>query len=287
MKDDDAYTFTVLRYIHDTTTGEFLNVGVALHAPGHRYANAVCRNTYGRLSKVFPGINGEHFRSLMRYIQARLEELGEQLASELPLKRIESIQDLTRQVLPPDDSTLQWSPMGVGFTKDPAATLEQLYERLVTRYEERALRENRSDDDVWRHFKRTLETNQLLHHLSPRRIAVADDDIEFSYTWQNGILHCLEPISFDLSMPESIRDKAHKWLGRMTSVEASADLFRVYFLVGAPHEEDLHDAYANAISILRKSKVDTRIFDEHQVDELSRLLTEEVAQHEAAMESDE
>lgn len=41
-----AYTYTVLRYVHDTTTGEFVNVGVALYAPELRYASALCRTTY-------------------------------------------------------------------------------------------------------------------------------------------------------------------------------------------------------------------------------------------------
>ncbi len=62
-----AYTYTVLRYVHDTATGEFVNTGVALYAPEARFAGALCRTTYGRLRKVFPGMDGESFKSLMRY----------------------------------------------------------------------------------------------------------------------------------------------------------------------------------------------------------------------------
>jgi hypothetical protein len=38
-----SYTYTVLRYVHNTTSGEFVNVGVVLYAPEARYASAVCR----------------------------------------------------------------------------------------------------------------------------------------------------------------------------------------------------------------------------------------------------
>lgn len=139
-----AYTYTVLRYVHDTTTGEFVNVGVALYAPEARYASAVClglapagcRSTYGRLNKMFPGINPDHFKSMMRQIQARFEELGEQLSlsaeasakagTELPLEPVKTVEELARRILPPDDSALQWAPIGSGRSADPPNALERL-----------------------------------------------------------------------------------------------------------------------------------------------------------------
>ena len=51
------YTYTILRYVHDTSTGEFANVGVVLSSPEAHYANAILRPTYGRLSKMFPGFD--------------------------------------------------------------------------------------------------------------------------------------------------------------------------------------------------------------------------------------
>ncbi|MGH9799255.1 MAG: DUF3037 domain-containing protein, partial [Blastocatellia bacterium] len=136
-----SYTYTVLRYMHDITTGEFVNVGVALYAPDARYAGALCRPTYGRLTKVFPGTNGEYFKSLMRHIQTRFENLGEQIATQLPLNQGDSVLDLAKTILPNDDSSLQWSPMGGGRTANPSQTLEQLFERMVMAYDDRALKE--------------------------------------------------------------------------------------------------------------------------------------------------
>jgi hypothetical protein len=42
---------------------------------------------------------------------------------------------LAHSVLPPDDSSLQWSEPGSGITEDPSATLESIYARMVTRYD--------------------------------------------------------------------------------------------------------------------------------------------------------
>jgi len=283
MSEQHAYTYTILRYVHDTTTGEFVNVGVALHSPEARFVGALCRSTYGRLNKVFPGINAEHFKSLMRYIQGQFEMCGERLRDQLALDGHASIMGLARTVLPNDDSSLQWSTMGAGRSADPAATLEKLFHRLVTKYDERTPYTHRDENEVWRHFRRTLEARQILRYFEPHTIAVQDDEVEFKHAWKNGVWHCLEPVSFDLASADSIREKAHRWLGRITSVASAnaTEPFKMYFLVGSPQDEALTDAFESALSILNKVTVDKTIVKETDADQFSQRLSAEVEQHHA------
>lgn len=276
------YTYTVLRYVHDTTTGEFVNVGIVLHAPQTRFANALCRPTIGRLRRVFPDLNADHFKSLMRHIQSSIETIGEKLRTELPLQPFDSAIDLASKILPVDDSSLQWSPMGAGRSEDPADTLENLYERFILRHEDRTKRIPRTEADVWRSFKRTLERNQLLRNFSPKRIAVQDDEIEFQHAWKNGVFHCLEPVSFDLSTADSIRNKAHQWLGRITSIADAPEKLRLYFLVGEPQDSNLHEAYQRALGILNKAAIDKEIYSEHQADALAKNLIRKFEEHSSA-----
>ena len=275
-----SYTYAVLRYMHDITTGEFVNVGVVLYAPEARFANAKCRFTYGRLTKVFPGANGDHFKSLMHHIQKGFEVLSEQIANQLPFNQANSVLDLAKSVLPNDDSSLQWSPMGGGRTADPAQTLEQLYERMVMRYEESHRKEHRSDDDIWRQFKHTLETRNLLGYFRPKKIVVQDDEVEFQHAWKNGVWHCIEPISFDLSAPDGIKDKAHRWLGQIASVHTSTDEFRLYLLLGEPQEESLRPAFNKALSILNKMPGQKEIVLEQESQRFVDRLESEIKAHE-------
>ena len=102
-----AYTYTLLRYVHDVASGEFANVGVVLCAPEVRYAGAVCRDTHGRISRMFPDMDREGFKSLMRYIESRVDVMGERLRGELPLEAMPADAGaLARSVLPHDDSSL-------------------------------------------------------------------------------------------------------------------------------------------------------------------------------------
>lgn len=278
------YSYSVLRYVHDTTTDEFVNVGVALYAPGANFVDVRCRTTFGRLSRVFPGIKGSYFRSLMRHIEFSFARLGKQIRSELALaSHGKSIIELARSVLPADDSSLQWSQAGAGLTDDPAKTLAQLFERMVMRYDDKADRPHRQDDDIWRQFKTTLGRSEILESFKPKTIAVQDDEVEFEYTWKNGVLHCLEPLSFDLATADNIRNKAHRWLGQISSVQNAPEDFQVYFLVAGPtHSKALMGAYDKALSILDKAPVQHRVVREEQAAEFSRELIQEFVRHDAA-----
>ena len=275
------YTYSALRYVHDITTGEFVNVGVVLYSREARYASAICRSTFGRLSKTFPGMDGDAFKSQMRFVQSRIEEIGDELKKELPLNgHPASVVEVAHAVLPPDDSSLQWSPPGSGLAENLSQTLETLFERMVTRYDERPQQERRSDDEVWRKYRRSLESRHVLKHLQSKKISVQDDEVEFQYAWKNGVWHCLEPVSFDLSSADSIREKAHKWLGQLLSVKDTKEPFKVYLLLGEPQQEALRPAFDKAVSILHRLPVDSEVIREDHAGEFSEKFAREIEAHE-------
>ncbi|MCA3069437.1 MAG: DUF3037 domain-containing protein [Rhodocyclaceae bacterium] len=281
MSNKTAYTYTVLRYVHDIGTGEFLNVGVALLVPECHYVNARCRTTYKRLKDVFPSLDGDSFRSSMRHVTHEFEWFQAELNAETSVQATETgVMRFAHAVLGADDSSLQWSPMGAGLTADPGATLEQLYDRFVTAHEPRAQVPRRQDEDVWKRFSLELEKRQVLPHFVKKTIAVDDDQVEFKHAWKNGAWHCLAPVSFDLASADSIRDKAHKWLGQLTSVAKAKEKFKLYFLVAEPSQKDLRPAYESALSILAKSSVDQEVVPETGASELSERLAKEVRTHE-------
>ena len=274
-----AYSYSVLRYVHDVTTGEFVNVGLALHCADMHYANATCRTSSKRLTPLFPSLDGGFFRSLMRKVQNRFETIHDEVRHQLAFRSYASVMELAHSVIPQDDSTLQWGPMGSGLTSDPDATLEQLFERFVMKHEEIGTVHRRNDEQVWKNFSRELEQQQVLKHFQPKTFTTPDDEIKFDRAWKNGVWHCLAPVSFDLASPESIRDKAHKWLGQIASV-GSADL-KLYFLVGEPSQADLYPVYQSALNILKKASDSTEVITEKEAAELSHRLAAQVAEHAA------
>lgn len=277
-----TYSFTILRYVHDIVTGEFVNMGVALYAPEAKYVSAICTPRYGRLSKVFLEVNGEHLRSLMRYIQARFEEHALKLNGELPLEgKPKTVMEIATSILPRDDSSLQWSEPGGGVTEDPAATLEQLYARLVEKYEQRVQVPSRNDDDVWRFYRKELESKQVLARLQPKRIVGKDYDHEFDHAWKNGVWNVYQPVSMDLADADGIYDKANRWLGRAMSLKDSEEKFHLWMLIGETRSEKLKPAYAKALNILHKMPVKKDFVTEQESAKFSQELAQEMAAHPA------
>ena len=276
------YTYTVLRYVHDTSTGEFANVGLVLSAPSAKFADAILRPTYGRLSKMFPGMDGEHFRQVIRHLQSRFEEIASQVREEMDLgQKPTNAQELAFSVIAPDDSSFQWSAMGSGLTADLPVTLESIYQKMVERYDDRQKTESRSDELVWKSFKKRLEERKVLSRLHPKTISVQDDEVTFSHAWKNHQWHCMETLSFDLMQPQSIREKAHSWLGKMTSIKDAMEKFRVCYLVGEPQLEGSRRAFEQALNVLHKTPVEHEIIREHEAESFAAEVAKEIAAHDS------
>jgi DUF3037 family protein len=129
-----SYSTITLRYVHDVVTGEFANIGVVLYSAEQRYLEARFTTSYERLNAIFLKIDHLHFRALMRYMANRFEEIAADIRDDLEVPPVTALKELVRQVLPPDDSSLQWSEPGGGFTEDAAKTTDDLFKRLVQRY---------------------------------------------------------------------------------------------------------------------------------------------------------
>ncbi len=274
------YSFSVLRYIHDIVTGEFINVGVVLYAPKAKFLSAICTSRYGRLSKMFSNISGDHYRQVARYIQARLEEEGERLASELPFDKMpKSVMDFTVRVLPIDDSSLQFSPEGYGLTENPHETLEQIYSRYVEKYYEKTEKHSRSDEDIWKVYKRHLEEKRILGNLKPHQIIGTNYDYEFKYCWKNEKWHIHEPVSFDLLEANFITDKANGWLGRITSLVDGGEPFKLNVLIGSPQDERLKSAFIKAQNIMHRMPCQHEFIREDEAEHFAENLKKEIESH--------
>ena len=217
------YSFAIIRYVHDVVGGEFINIGIVLYAPDQNYVDAICTKKYARLSNLFIDVDGVQFRSLMNFLEVRVDEVRRKFETELPFEgKPKDVLDIANQILPKDDTSFQFSASGSGLTNDPAKTLEELFNRYVDRYTQKREAVTRDDQEVWKTFKRPLEQKRVIKYLRPHQIVANDYDYEFEHAWRNGQWHVLEPISFDLESPASIKDKAARWLGRTMALQSLA-----------------------------------------------------------------
>lgn len=283
MKSKAAYSYILLRYVHDVLTGEFVNVGVVLLVPSTGVVCFKTRVTIGRLKGVFPDIDRSAFVSSIYAVRRTLTRVAKSGSSPSLWGDNANASAVALQALPLDDSSLQWSPCGTGLTCNPEETLERLYERFVSRYDTHS-RTRRTDDDVWRPVRQKLEERNLAQRLHEKSIRGRLDDIVFKHAWKNGQWHVYEPLSFDLADADGIKSKAREWLGHLSAVMAGGEVekFQPHFIVGAPTNPTLDAAYRAAIAILESAPNDPKVFEEAQVDSLVAQIEDEVRAHDIA-----
>ena len=274
------YTYVLLRYRHDPVAGEFANVGVVLHQPSSGFLDAKVRRNLGRLSAIFPGVDGDALRSSFRAVEGELKRQAASQRGDL-LTSLKDAGSFGRQVIPDDDSSFVWGPIGSGMTADPARTLAQLYDRFVARYDERT-HAHRDDAAVWRPVRDRLTTLSLADRLQPKTISSPYDRIEFAHAWKNGAWHCYQPLSFDLASEDGIRDKARRWAGSLLALQNASEDFKPHFFIGGPSDQGLESAYRAAVKILHLSPCDPEIVEESGLDDFVRKIAREMRSSEAA-----
>jgi len=272
------YSFSVLRYVHDPTTQEFVNIGVAVFSAEAHYLRAICTQKYGRITHLFQEIDGPRFRQISRYLQEQICSAGQSQKSALPFEPNSSIEQVLARVLPPDDSAFQFSKAGVGLSNDLDRTLAELYQRHVERYTS-AIEARRTDEDVWRVFREPLDRVLVTPRLNPKRIVAPSYEYDFQRSWKNEIWHVYEPISFDMVEAGSMLEKANRWVGRATSLMDSAESFKIHMLLGEPVDDRLKEAFIKAQNILNKMPGKKEFIRESEANAFAEELAREVAKH--------
>lgn len=273
------YSFSVLRYVHDPITQEFINIGVAVFSREAGFLRVICTTHYARITRTFAKIDGERFRELTSYIERQINSVGRDLVSSLPFEPGSAIEHFLARVLPPDDSSMQFSHAGVGLSHDLEKTTAELFNRYVERYALLSDVSRRDDEEIWRKFRDPLAVRHVTAYLQPKKIFAADYDYQFQHAWKNEIWHLYEPVSFDMVDGSTILEKANRWLGRATNLRDSPDKFKLYILLGEPQDKRLQASFAKAQNILNKMPVKKEFVQESEAEAFAEEFEQEIRHH--------
>ena len=278
-----TYTYAILRYVHDPSTAEFVNVGVVLYAPEAQFAGAMCRTNFERLSGMFPNFDGLAFRSLMRFVQSEFWRINEEWQQTDLLRQVpKSVMTLAHAVLPPNDNSYRWSAPAGGITDCPEGALQKIFARMVSHYDEPREEGGRSDADVRSHLEQTFTQRGVRKFMHSKLIEAPNEQWPFPLAYKNGVWNCVDGISLDLSQPESIKNKARRWLGLTVALSKSPEAFQINLIVAEPSQPNRSQAKAiqQAFGLLQEMPGRSRLIRENGISEFSELLAEEIKAHE-------
>ena len=121
-----AYDFAVLRVVPHVHLGDFIPIGVILHARTVEFLGMRTLNDPARLRERFPGLDHE---LLLRYLET-FEGIcrGDPAAGPIAL---EPTSERFHWLTSPRSDVLQTSPIHEGLCSDPGRALDALYREYV------------------------------------------------------------------------------------------------------------------------------------------------------------
>ena len=121
-----AYDFAVLRVVPHVHLGDFIPIGVILHARTVVFLGMRALNDPARLRERFPGLDHE---LLVRYLET-FEGICRGDASAGPIA-LEPPSERFHWLTSPRSDVLQTSPIHEGLCSDPGRALDALYREYV------------------------------------------------------------------------------------------------------------------------------------------------------------
>lgn len=276
------YSYSVLRYIHDVVTGEFVNVGLVFLAPGTGNTRPIVRFEFKdkiqRLRSLFPDVDRSAFANAIHAVNRAARTVAKDIECD-SLFFEGNARAIAIRMLPHDGSSLQWSEIGSGLAKDVDKEFRRISERMLSHYDKRS-EVKRSDDDVWRPVRAAIIERKIGIEFERKVVRGELDTIEFTHSWKNGKIHAYEPLSFDLADADNIKNKARRWVGHLSAVGVGAhDEFKAHFIVGKPTDPQLLDSYAAAVKILRSANGSPEVYEEEQISDLVDRLEDSYRRH--------
>ena len=263
-----TYTYCLLQYHHSQILGEVLNIGLIVYFPAYKRLEFIYPEKLIRLRFAYPNVPEKTIKSYFKYFDKRVEELNSrpEIFSDYDLSR--SLQAFTeKEFLPSDSSALQFGNYrtSVLYTQDLKHITNQLYNLYfsVFQYQENVLK--RVDEStLLNKYKKLLkeyshqspaikETNRF--HFDYSIEPNSASKIKFDVAWQDeGNLHLVKPVSFDLVKPETITRKAYQYYGQFLDLQDHAEEKKLLFdlILAKPRSKALFKTYDNAIRLLEK-----------------------------------
>ena len=260
------FTYVVLRYVHDNAAGESLNVGVLLVSAEGEYVDCRLERHTGRLSAAFRDFDAAFHRRAMRSLEYESKAIRHRaLHGQRSLFPFDNAGKLIRAVWPDIGLNYQASDVKAGAAKELDRALDALFERFVTSQEpDRRGRRRRDDEDVWRDVSKRLPM-RIAARLQAATVEAPPFRFKFEHAYQNGKLHIVEPLSFDMLEPDTVRDKSLRWVG--FSLHLKPFVGTLNLVVEGPDSPEVGPAYRSALVILRNSA------DVYEIAQTDRLAT--------------
>jgi hypothetical protein len=276
------YELALLQFRPVVSSEERINIGVVLYSPTTSEVASRLSDRYGRLTALFPRLDGSSYRTMVRHLQSRLREVagpnrdGRQRRLTIGVTNIDS---LLNHVIRSPSANFSWSTIRYGVCEDLELRKEELFEEYVSQFETARQRERVDDKVLWESVKQTAAFQEIAPELDDSiTISTTDYTYTFRAGWMNGVRQVVEPISLDYVKPADMVEEANKWRGRLEELKRTNE-FLMTAIITEPPANGARHKYDQATSILRRASQIRGVFTRSQVPDFASLVKADIEGH--------
>jgi hypothetical protein len=233
------------------------------------------------LSRAFGGFDGDTYRRTLKRLGDSVDGLQNRWGLLPELRELpKDAGRLLKLIWPDADLSFEAGSVLSGITGEPLPHLvDELFARMVSSQAPgRGEAERRTGEEVWTVYQRPLRDRRISHLLAPQTFTAPEFEIKFDHTFQNNLWHVVQPVTMDFVRPESLQDKATRWLGNATALQGHPKLAKLYLLLGQPQLESHRGAYVKAKNLLHKMPLAHSLMEENEAaafaDDLAAFMRE-------------
>ena len=134
MSDGHTYMYVTVRYVHNLSRCEFINIGIIMWLPDQQQILYKFHRGTERARAFFRTLDPDNLLSLIDGIESRCKEAKDRLSKYGRFKghagTPQYLPEITAQILANGDATVHRSEYGVGTVADPKARLDKLCEEM-------------------------------------------------------------------------------------------------------------------------------------------------------------
>tara|TARA_R110001592_G_scaffold107223_2_gene300339 strand:+ start:1098 stop:1895 length:798 start_codon:yes stop_codon:yes gene_type:complete len=226
----------------DLVSEEFVNVGVIVFQPEHRFLKIQVIDKYRRITQFFDGINGNYLFKTLKHFKSVIDKKANEYTNEVPFRLPESLHTISSETLPNDNSSLYLTEVNLGIDLN----LDSAFNKLSKRYIYESLEDSTtySDKEVWsKIYKPFFEKNGITDSLKEKTIKTSTDVIKFDHAYKNGVWNCIESANFELKHKDSIESKVFKIIGKLDALANSSEDLQYHILAHLNTEDKKNNLY--------------------------------------------
>lgn len=273
-----TFQYSILRYRHSYLLQEEVNVGLLFFFEQEKKVEFLYPNSLTRISSLYHDFSVNLIKKYFRTFERAAIKVEKELhKDDVSLFKSDLRSYIHNYFLPDDASALYFTDLKEGTYNSAAKTLSYYYDQFLSEYAPPKKRDQKDERYILKNISSIIDDiPKEKQGIIKRNIVIKNDLLseKFSYAWDNGTTNLITPVGFDLQHPESIRNKACEWQGKLNTLAdvANKNNYKFDIIVTRPSDKELYRAYDQGVKLIERGSANQEIFEEQDLGRYSEKI---------------